>query len=41
MRFAYADPPYLGCGQKHYGKHHADAADYDRLETHADLIGRL
>jgi hypothetical protein len=41
MRFVYADPPYLGCGASHYGEHHADAADFDRLETHAALVGRL
>jgi hypothetical protein len=41
MRFAYADPPYLGCGAKHYAKHHGAAADYDRIETHAALIQRL
>jgi hypothetical protein len=41
MRFAYADPPYLGCGAKFYGKHHAAAADYDRIETHAALVDRL
>lgn len=41
MRFAYADPPYYGCGKKHYAKHHKHAADYDRLETHAALIARL
>lgn len=41
MRFAYADPPYLGCGQKHYASHHPDAADYDDPETHRALIDRL
>lgn len=41
MRFALADPPYLGCGKKHYGQHHADAADFDQIETHAALITRL
>lgn len=41
MKFAYADPPYLGCGKSHYGKHHAAAADYDRVETHAALLVRL
>ncbi len=41
MKFALADPPYLGCAAKHYGRHHADAADYDRIETHAALIARL
>jgi hypothetical protein len=41
MRFAFADPPYLGCGRKHYAAHHVDAADFDRVETHAALIDRL
>jgi hypothetical protein len=41
VKFAYADPPYLGCGMNHYGEHHPDAADYDRVETHAVLISRL
>jgi hypothetical protein len=39
--FAYADPPYLGCGAKHYGDRHPDAAAYDRVEAHEALIGRL
>lgn len=41
MRFAYADPPYLGLAKKFYGHLHKNAAAYDRLETHADLILRL
>lgn len=41
MRFAYADPPYLGCGKSHYGEHHPDAADWDRVETHRALLTRL
>ena len=41
MRFAYADPPYLGCARKHYGKCHADAGVYDTLECHAALVERL
>ncbi len=41
MRFAYADPPYLGCGKKHYSQHHADAADCDDPEWHRALIHRL
>lgn len=41
MRFAFADPPYLGQGRKHYGHLHPHAADFDRLETHATLIDRL
>jgi hypothetical protein len=41
VRFAYADPPYLGCGVKHYGHQHEDAADYDTVEAHAALIERM
>jgi hypothetical protein len=41
MRFAYADPPYLGCAVKFYGKLHPDAAQYDRVEKHGELIQRL
>jgi len=41
VRFAYADPPYLGQGVKHYGDRHADAADCDTVEWHAALIQRL
>jgi hypothetical protein len=41
VKFAYADPPYLGQGVKHYGSRHADAADCDTLEWHAALIKRL
>lgn len=37
---AYADPPYYGCGQM-YAHLHADAFDWNRLETHAVLIERL
>jgi hypothetical protein len=40
MRFAYADPPYLGCG-KLYADRHPDALDCDKPEWHAALIGRL
>lgn len=40
-RFAYADPPYLGCAQRYYGDKHPDAAAYDRIGTHAALITRL
>lgn len=36
MRFAYADPPYLGCGAKLYGD-----STYDHVEAHRDLITRL
>lgn len=41
MRFAYADPPYLGCGKKHYGHQHERASDYDQIETHRALLVRL
>lgn len=41
MRFAYADPPYLGQGVRHYGALHSDAADCDTVEWHKDLINRL
>lgn len=41
LRFAYADPPYLGCGVKHYGTRHEAAADYDDPRAHERLIDRL
>lgn len=40
MRFAYADPPYLGCG-KLYAAHHRDALDWDDPAEHRRLIDRL
>jgi hypothetical protein len=40
MKFAYADPPYLGCG-KLYEKHHSEALVWDDPQTHQDLINRL
>lgn len=40
-RFAYADPPYLGCGASHYGADHPDAAEWDVPETHRRLVSRL
>lgn len=41
MKIAYADPPYLGEARKRYGKIHEQAADYDDIETHRDLIAHL
>jgi hypothetical protein len=41
LTFGYADPPYLGCGAKHYGALHKDAADFDTIEVHQRLIERL
>lgn len=40
MKFAYADPPYLGCGSL-YAKHHPEAKAWDNPETHRGLIDRL
>jgi hypothetical protein len=37
MRFAYADPPYLGQAKRHYG----DRPDYGGEVDHAELITRL
>lgn len=40
MKFAYADPPYLGCAMKHYGDH-PEAGVYDTIEGHRALIDSL
>lgn len=40
MRFAFADPPYLGCGAR-YAAHHAEAMVWDDAETHRALVARL
>ena len=40
MRFAYADPPYLGMG-KMYASRHPRAMEWDNPETHRALITRL
>lgn len=40
MKFAYADPPYLGCGSL-YIKHHPDALDWDDPEQHRRLIQKI
>lgn len=40
MKFAYADPPYLGCGQL-YRQHHPNAEDWDDPLMHRDLIIEL
>lgn len=40
MRFAYADPPYLGCCGK-YAHFHPDGLCWDDLSTHQLLIERL
>jgi hypothetical protein len=38
MRFAYADPPYLGQGKRY---NHPEAKIYDDIQTHQRLIERL
>lgn len=40
MRFAYADPVYLGCGRL-YAHLHPEAHVWDDPETHRALIARL
>lgn len=40
MRFAYADPPYLGSA-KRYAANHPDAAAWDNVATHKALIDML
>jgi hypothetical protein len=40
VRFAYADPPYLGCCRL-YDHHHPDGRCWDDLATHEALIHRL
>jgi hypothetical protein len=40
MKFAYADPPYLGSG-RYYTKHHPEAHIWDDPETHRALIKRM
>ena len=41
MRFAYADPPYLGKCGKFYGHHHPDGRCWDDLLTHKLLLEHL
>lgn len=40
MKFAYADPPYLGCCGL-YKHHHPDGLCWDDVSTHRSLITRL
>jgi hypothetical protein len=41
VKFAYADPPYLGYSKKFYADQHSNAAAYDTLDAHSALIERL
>ncbi len=40
MKFAYADPPYYGCG-KLYAKNHPEALVWNTTQAHWELIQRL
>jgi hypothetical protein len=40
MKFAYADPPYLGCCS-FYNHNHPDGHCWDELQTHQLLVDRL
>lgn len=40
MRFAYADPPYFGCGRRYYSDH-PQAAEWDTQERHIRLLDEL
>ncbi len=40
MRFAYADPPYLGLG-RYYAALHPEALSWNDPETHRSLVARL
>lgn len=40
MRFAYADPPYLGCCRL-YDHYHPDGLCWDDTTTHRKLVDRL
>jgi hypothetical protein len=39
MRFAYADPPYLGCGKLY--PEHPEALKWDEPSAHGELMARL
>jgi len=41
VKFAYADPPYLGLAAAFYGDRHPEAAVYDTPEAHQALINRM
>ena len=41
MKFAYADPPYLGKAGRLYGALHPEAAEYDRPAAHGRLIDEM
>ncbi len=41
MRFAYADPPYLGCCGLYDHEHGSDGLCWDSPETHRQLVNAL
>jgi hypothetical protein len=41
MKFAYADPPYLGNGRKRYAPFHDQSEQYDKKESHLILVDKL
>jgi hypothetical protein len=41
MKFAYADPPYLGNGKRRYKPFHDQADQYDHKQAHLDLATKL
>lgn len=41
MRFAYADPPYLGCGEKYYGREFASINGGGRLSPNHQNSRRM
>lgn len=41
MKFAYADPPYVGTGKKIYGKLHSEAHLWDSPEHQKQLVQTL
>lgn len=41
MRFAYADPPYLGCCKLYDHEHGEEGGCWDDVRTHAQLIHAL
>ena len=41
MKFAYADPPYLGNGKRRYAPFHENSGQYDTKEAHLQLVEQL
>lgn len=41
MKFAYADPPYLGNGKRRYAPFHDNSSEYDTKDAHLLLVDKL